>query len=82
MNPNTNSKEEEEYDHSDVLKLIIKQWEEEKERVAQLEKTNSLKKDLLKNSCITGGHAEIEDETVLFIFGNSYEAVLSDSRYY
>lgn len=41
-----------------------------------------MKKDLLKNSCITGGHAEIEDETVLYIFGNSCEAVLGDSRYY
>jgi len=34
------------------------------------------KKDLLKNTVVEGGHAEIEDDSILFIYGNAYEIVL------
>lgn len=51
----------EESNHEEVLKLISSQWEEEKARVIQIEIANGNKKDYLKTTCITGGHAEIED---------------------
>lgn len=35
----------------------------------------------MKTTLITGGHAEIEDESILFIYGNSYEVVLSDANF-
>lgn len=35
----------------------------------------------MKSSCITGGHAEIEDETILFIYGNSYDVVLTNQSF-
>jgi leucine-rich repeat-containing protein 49 len=36
------------------------------------------KKEILKGTVIEGGHAEIEDDSILFIFGNAYEIVLSN----
>jgi leucine-rich repeat-containing protein 49 len=40
-----------------------------------------VKKEILKNTCVEGGHAEIEDETILFIYGNAYEIVLSNPTF-
>jgi hypothetical protein len=48
---------EEEENHEEVLKLIANQWQEEKARVMQIEATNGSKKEYLKTTCITGGHA-------------------------
>ena len=42
---------------------------------------NVPKKDILKNSLVEGGHAEIEDDTILFIYGNAYEIVLSNATF-
>ena len=47
----------------------------------QIEASNGSKKEYLKTTCITGGHAEIEDETILFIYGNSYDVVLSNQSF-
>lgn len=55
-----------------MLKLIATQWEEEKKRICQIEQNNGSKREYLKTTLITGGHAEIEDESILFIYGNSY----------
>lgn len=46
-----------------------------------LEKTGAAKRDFLKGSVITGGHAEIEDESILFIYGNSYDVVLNNQTF-
>jgi leucine-rich repeat-containing protein 49 len=72
---------EEEENHEEVLKLIASQWQEEKARVIQVEAANGSKKEFLKSTCITGGHAEIEDETILFIYGNSYDVVLANQNF-
>jgi hypothetical protein len=37
--------------------LIASQWQDEKARVMQVEAANGGKKELLKSTCITGGHA-------------------------
>ena len=52
---------EEEENHEEVLKLISTQWKEEVSRVQQVEAGNGTKKEYLRTTCITGGHAEIED---------------------
>jgi hypothetical protein len=72
---------EDEENHEEVLKLIATQWQEEKARIMQLELSNGAKKEYLKTTCITGGHAEIEDETILFIYGNSYDVVLTNQNF-
>lgn len=64
-----------------MLKLIASQWQEEKSRIALIEGANGGKKEYLKTTCITGGHAEIEDETILFIYGNSYDVVLANASF-
>lgn len=48
------------------------------ERVKALDMLNNVKKENSKNTYIEGGHAEIEDETVLSIYGNAYEIVLAN----
>ena len=35
----------------------------------------------MKGTLVEGGHAEIEDETTLFIYGNAYEIVLSNPMF-
>lgn len=49
--------------------------------MVQLEKSGAPKRDFLKLSSITGGHAEIEDESILFIYGNSYDVVLNNQTF-
>ena len=46
-----------------------------------LDMLNNVKKENSKNTYIEGGHAEIEDETVLSIYGNAYEIVLGDPNF-
>jgi hypothetical protein len=42
---------------------------------------NASKKEILKGPLVEGGHAEIEDDTILFIYGNAYEIVLSNPTF-
>jgi hypothetical protein len=35
----------------------------------------------MKGTLVEGGHAEIEDDSILFIFGNAYEIVLSNPTF-
>lgn len=42
---------------------------------------NNIKEENLKNTYVEGGHAEIEDETVLSIYGNAYEIVLGNPNF-
>ncbi len=39
------------------------------------------KKEILSGSAIEGGHAEIEDDTFLFVYGNAYEIVLANDNF-
>lgn len=39
------------------------------------------RKEILKNTVVEGGHAEIEDDSILFIFGNAYEIVLQNQGF-
>jgi len=50
-----------------VISIIGEQWQNEQVRVKGLEVQNANKKEILKESLVEGGHAEIEDDTVLFI---------------
>lgn len=42
-----------------MLKLISDQWGDEKKRIKQIEQSNGSKREYLKTTLITGGHAEI-----------------------
>lgn len=35
----------------------------------------------MENQEVEGGHAEIEDDLILFIFGNAYEIVLENDNF-
>lgn len=35
----------------------------------------------MQNILVEGGHAEIEDDTSLFIYGNAYEIVLGNDSF-
>ena len=50
---------DEEENHAEVLKLISDQWGDEKKRIKQIEQSNGSKREYLKTTLITGGHAEI-----------------------
>lgn len=39
------------------------------------------KKEFTKGSMVEGGHAEIEDDSILFIYGNAYEIVLNNPTF-
>jgi hypothetical protein len=75
------SKDEDDEGHGEVLPLIAAQWEEEKKRIQGIELANGSKREYLKTTMVMGGHAEIEDESILFIYGNSYEVVLADTNF-
>ena len=39
------------------------------------------RKDLQKDSLLEGGHAEIENGNTLYLYGNSFEIVLSQENF-
>ena len=40
------------------------------------------KRDLLRDSCIDEGYAELEGNDTLYVYGNAYEIVLSNSDFH
>ncbi len=64
-----------------MIKIIGEQWSQELQRVKKLEMQNINKKEIMKGCLVQGGHAEIEDESILFIFGNAYEIVLENKTF-
>ena len=46
-----------------------------------LDMQDIFKKDIMKDNLVEGGHAEIEDDSLLFIYGNAYEIVLSNPTF-
>ncbi|KAL4463897.1 hypothetical protein ABPG74_005834 [Tetrahymena malaccensis] len=73
--------EDEDINPEEVIEIIGEQWKLELNRVKKLELQNAKKKDYLQNILVEGGHAEIEDDTQLFIYGNAYEIVLSNDQF-
>lgn len=72
---------EEEINPEEVIEIIGEQWKLEVSRVRKLELQNAKKKDYLTNVLVEGGHAEIEDDISLFIYGNAYEIVLGNEQF-
>jgi len=52
-------------------------------RIEDLEKKGRVRKrDLLRDSCIDEGYAELEGNDTLYVYGNAYEIVLSNSDFH
>jgi leucine-rich repeat-containing protein 49 len=66
----------------EVISIIAEQFRNEVERIERL-KTNGInnKKELYKDSLLEGGHAEMESNTILYLYGNSYEIVLQNKQF-
>ena len=53
------------------------------QRIEDLEKKGRVRKrDLLRDSCIDEGYAELEGNDTLYVYGNAYEIVLSNSDFH
>lgn len=69
-----------------VIKIIQKEWERETERLdikknGQYAKNQAAAKNLGDKSLVQSGHAEIESNRILYIYGNALE-VLARSEFY
>lgn len=65
----------------EVISLIGLQWQDELKRVKQIDLQQTNKKEITSTTLVEGGHAEIEDDTILFIYGNAYEIVLNNQAF-
>ena len=63
-----------------VIKIIQKEWEREVERLNQ-KKLGKKQVSVNEKSIVQSGHAEIESNKVLYIYGNALE-VLQRSEFY
>ena len=64
-----------------MIKIIQREWEKEVERL-EAKKTGKLKQGPSGDkSLVQSGHAEIESNRILYIFGNALE-VLQRSEFY
>ena len=58
-------------------------WKKETLRIEGLEdKGRVRKRDLLRDSAIDEGYAELEGNDTLYVYGNAYEIVLSNSDFH
>ncbi|CAD8068176.1 unnamed protein product [Paramecium sonneborni] len=66
----------------DIIILIKKQWTAEQKRIQLLEKNNQLnKKSCLEHQLVEGGHAEVEDDVFLLIYGTASAMVLPTQNF-
>ena len=79
LSPNTASKEA----NNNVIKIIHKEWEKEVERLRVNFRSYEEGKGKANNEkcLVQSGHAEIESNKMLFIYGNAME-VLKRSEFY
>lgn len=63
-----------------VIKIIQKEWDRETERL-DLKKNGGSHKNLGEKSLVQSGHAEIESNKILYIYGNALE-VLARQEFY
>ena len=63
-----------------VIKIIQKEWEKEVDRLNQ-KKLGKRQVTLPEKSLVQSGHAEIESNRVLYIYGNALE-VLQRAEFY
>ena len=62
---------------------MSRKWKKESTRIEDLEKKGRVRKrDLLRDSCIDEGYAELEGNDTLYVYGNAYEIVLSNSDFH
>lgn len=58
-------------------------WKKEFDRIKKLESKGRVRKrDLLRDSFIDEGYAELEGNDTLYVYGNAYEIVLSNSDFH
>jgi hypothetical protein len=66
---------------SNVIKIIQREWEKEVERLDAKRIGFKAKQQAGDKSLVQSGHAEIESNKILYIFGNALE-VLQRSEFY
>lgn len=66
---------------TDLLEVISQEWKHEMERIINLGLNGYKRRKESRNECLVqSGHAEIEGDTMLFIYGNALE-VLNNSDF-
>ncbi|CAD8095545.1 unnamed protein product [Paramecium primaurelia] len=66
----------------EIISLIKKQWIQESKRIQELEQQNQLNsKSCLEHQILEGGHAEVEDDTFLLIYGTAAGMVLPTQNF-
>jgi len=59
---------------NNVIKIIKKEWSKEMERITKKNQPQSVNK--IDSKCLVqSGHAEIESNKILFVFGNALEVL-------
>lgn len=59
-----------------LLEVISQEWKNEMERIKQLGLNGFKRRKESRNDCLVqSGHAEIEGDTMLFIYGNALEVL-------
>ena len=66
---------------SNVIKIIQREWDKEVERLDAKKNGFKTKQNVGDKSLVQSGHAEIESNRILYIFGNALE-VLQRSEFY
>jgi hypothetical protein len=66
---------------SNVIKIIQREWDKEVERLDAKKNGYKSKQNAGDKSLVQSGHAEIESNKILYIFGNALE-VLQRSEFY
>ena len=65
---------EKKFNRNQILEIIKENWEKELKKNELIEEKEGFSLD--------SGHAEIDSETSLFIYGNAYKVVLFEEKYY
>jgi len=77
--------QEKKLNRNQILEIIKDQWEKELDKMRKVHEVNGKKENLATDKelfVLDSGHAEIDSDTSLFIFGNAFKVVLFDEKHY
>jgi hypothetical protein len=79
--PNASGANGDDISPTDLLEVISQEWKHEMERIVTLGLNGYKRRKESRNECLVqSGHAEIEGDTMLFIYGNALE-VLNNAEF-
>lgn len=76
LSPNPTANNTDDISPENLLEVISQEWKNEMERIKQLGLNGYKRRKESRNECLVqSGHAEIEGDTMLFIYGNALEVL-------